>query len=55
MKPHLCLFLACFSLLAAQEPPKDPFVKDKKAEIERESEEIIETVRGVGCRWRGQG
>lgn len=31
MKPHLCLFLACASLLAAQDQPKDPFVKDKKA------------------------
>ncbi|MDB6006319.1 MAG: hypothetical protein JWR15_3306 [Prosthecobacter sp.] len=33
MKPHLCLllFLACASLLSAQDQPKDPFVKDKKA------------------------
>ena len=31
MKPHLCLFLACVSLVTAQDPPKDPFVKDKKA------------------------
>lgn len=33
MKPHfsLCLLLACASLLLAQDQPKDPFVKDKKA------------------------
>ncbi|MCX6848032.1 MAG: hypothetical protein NTY98_03845 [Verrucomicrobia bacterium] len=31
MKPHLCLFLACVSLLNAQDKPKDPFIKDKKA------------------------
>lgn len=31
MKPHLCLFLACASLLNAQDKPKDPFIKDKKA------------------------
>lgn len=31
MKPHLCLFLACVSLVTAQDKPKDPFIKDKKA------------------------
>ena len=31
MKPHFCLFLACASLLAAQDKPKDPFVKNKPA------------------------
>ena len=31
MKPHLCLFLACVSLVTAQDTSKDPFVKDKKA------------------------
>ncbi|OYW29522.1 MAG: hypothetical protein B7Z47_04720 [Chthoniobacter sp. 12-60-6] len=35
MKPQLCLllFLACASLLSAQDTPKDPFVKDKKAAV----------------------
>lgn len=28
MKPHFCLFLACVSLLTAQDQPKDPFVKE---------------------------
>ncbi len=31
MKTHFCLFLACASLVTAQDKPKDPFVKDKKA------------------------
>ncbi|MCF7788594.1 MAG: hypothetical protein K9N47_20900 [Prosthecobacter sp.] len=31
MKTHFCLFLACVSLVSAQDKPKDPFVKDKKA------------------------
>ncbi len=31
MKTHFCLFLACVSLVTAQDQPKDPFVKDKKA------------------------
>ena len=30
MKTHFCLFLACVSLVTAQDQPKDPFVKDKK-------------------------
>jgi hypothetical protein len=32
MKPHLCLFLVCAGMLAAQDQPKDPFIKDKKPE-----------------------
>ena len=31
MKTHFCLFLACVSLVTAQDQPKDPFVKDKRA------------------------
>lgn len=31
MKTQLCLFFACVSLVTAQDQPKDPFVKDKKA------------------------
>ncbi len=30
MKTHFCLFLACVSLVIAQDPPKDPFVKEDK-------------------------
>ncbi|MCX6853124.1 MAG: response regulator transcription factor [Verrucomicrobia bacterium] len=33
----------------------DQHIAKLRKKIERESEEIIETVRGVGYRWRGQG
>jgi two-component system alkaline phosphatase synthesis response regulator PhoP len=33
----------------------DQHIAKLRRKIERESEEIIETVRGVGYRWRGQG
>ena len=33
----------------------DQHIAKLRKKIERVSEEIIETVRGVGYRWRGQG